>query len=46
MVYVKSENMYVDYILGLRGMKVKRLVEMVKEEGLGDGLEVVCVEYG
>jgi hypothetical protein len=46
MVYVKSENVYVDYILGLRSMKVKRLVEMVKEEELGDGLEVVCVEYG
>lgn len=32
MVYVKSEDIYVDYILGLKQFKVKELVELLKKE--------------
>ena len=32
MVYVKSEDIYVDYILGLKHFKVKELIELLKKE--------------
>jgi hypothetical protein len=48
MVFVKSQNVYVDYILGLKSFKVRKLVDMLEEEeglGKGNSLEVFCCEY-
>lgn len=47
MVFVKSDNLYVDYMLGLKSFKVGRMLEMIKEEGMGNvgEFEVSCCEY-
>lgn len=34
-VYVKSQNFYVDYVLGLMEFRVRKLVELLKEEQNG-----------
>ena len=44
MIFVKSENIYVDYILGLKSFRVKNLVEMINDEmeqGQGQGENIV-----
>ncbi len=39
MVYLKSHNIYIDYILGLKQYKVKDLVELIKEEEIHSNTE-------
>lgn len=48
MVYVKSDNVYLDYILGLKGFRVAKLGDMLRQEKQGKGrteLQVSCCEY-